>query len=374
MARVESSRRNTFGALRHRDYRRFALSLLWTAVGAQLVLTGSALQLGLTGLARALPHMVLSLVGGVIADRADRVRMIQAGQILNGLLILGLAVVTMTGHVEVWHLYLVTFLNSAFTAITQPARTAIIPMLIPTDQLVSGVALNATIMQTSQIAGPALYLVAMLSILGIRTRTTPTTSVEGPWRSFTVGLDFVRRKPVILSLLALDLGATVFGSYRALLPISAERLGTGVAGYGWLGAAPRVGSLVGAVCMMSLGNMRDKGRYTVAGVFGYCIALAILPLSPWYWLALVASVLLGAMNSVQMVPRNTTILAISPNALRGRVEAFRSMLAGGGPQIGFMLSGTLATAFGPVGGAAACAALVVYIGATRRDLHDPSWE
>ena len=166
MARIHAGLSEAIGALAYRDYRRFALSLLLTSVGAQLVqtaifwqiyeITGSALQLGLTGLARALPHMVLSLVGGVIADRANRVRLIQSGQVANGIVVLALAVLTMTGEVQVWHLYVVTFLNSAFTAVTQPAHTALIPMLIPREKLINGVALNATIGQASQIARPAL--------------------------------------------------------------------------------------------------------------------------------------------------------------------------------------------------------------------------
>lgn len=405
MAQGSTGLREAFGALGYPDYRRFAASLLLTSVGAQLVqtaifwqifqLTHSPLQLGLTGLARAVPHMLLSLVGGVIADRANRVRMIQAGQIGNGLLVLVLAGLTMTGGTEVWHLYLVTFLNSAFTALTGPARTALIPMLIPAEKLVNGVALNATIQQASQIAGPAIagmvigefdlgstyvvcaavYLVGVFVIVGIRTSVTPPATGEHPWRSFVEGLAFVQQKPVIVWLLALDLAQTILGSYRALLPIFAERLGVGAQGFGWLSAAPGVGSLIGAGLIMSLGNIRYKGLYTVFGVLGYCVALAILPLSPWYWLALVASALTGAANSIQMVPRNTAILTISPNALRGRVEAFRSMLAGGGPPVGFMLSGALAAAFGPVaavvGGAIACAVLVAAVGITRRELHDP---
>lgn len=406
MARGNAGLRDAFGALAYPDYRRFAASLLLTSVGAQLLqtaifwqiflLTGSPLQLGLTGLARAIPHMVLSLVGGVIADRANRARMIQAAQCGNALLVALLAALTISGGVQVWHLYVVTFLNSALTALMQPARSAMIPMLIPPEKLVNGIALNATIQQASQIIGPAvaglviakvslqatyganavIYVLAVLVILGLTTPMTPLRTREHPWTSFVEGLKFVRQKPVILSLLALDLGATVFGSYHALLPIFAERLGVGALGYGWLSAAPGIGSIIGAAFIMSLGNMRYKGLYTLFGVLGYCVALAILPLAPWYWLALTASALLGTMNAVQMVPRNTTILTVAPNSLRGRVEAFRSMLAGGGPSLGFMLSGAAAAAFGPViavlGGAVACAMLVGVIGLTRRELRDPA--
>jgi MFS family permease len=122
--------------------------------------------------------------------------------------------------------------------------------------------------------------------------------------------------------------------------------------------------------------MRYKGLYTVFGVLAYCGALALLAVSPWFWLALIAAALLGATNAVQMIPRNSVILTISPDAMRGRVEAFRSMLAGGGPPLGFMLSGALAAMLtAPAAlliGAVSCAALVGVVGFTRRDLRDPN--
>ena len=405
MARSKARASAPFGALAYPDYRRFAVSLFLTSIGAQMVqtaiawqiyeLTGSALQLGLTGVARAVPHIVLSLVGGVIADRANRLRMIQIGQVGNGLTVLALALLTLWGQVAVWHLYLVLSTNAALTAVTQPGRTALIPMLIPPEKLVNGIALNSMIQQSAQIVGPALagvmisavgigatyganaavYLLAVVVLFGIQASLMLPAVKERPWTSLVEGLAFVQRTPVILSLLALDLSAMVFGGYRVLLPIFAERLGVGAVGFGWLSAAPGVGSVIGAAMIMSLGNMRYKGLYTVFGILGYAVALAMVAVAPWFWLALVASVLLGALNSIQTVPRNTAILMASPPSLRGRVEAFRSMLAGGGPPVGFMLAGGLATVFGPVvavvSGAVACAAFVSAIGLARRELHDP---
>ena len=404
MSRSRTGIRQAFSAIAYGDYRRFAISLLFTSLGAQLLqtavlwqvyeLTGSALLLGLSGLARAAPHVVLSLAGGVIADRLNRVRLIQAGQVINATLILVLAVLTLTDTVAVWHLYAITFLNSAFTAVTQPARTALIPNLVQRRDIVNAVALNATIGQTSQIIGPALagvaiatvglgsayvlsgflHLAAVIAIVGVRTPIPRSEASKSPWRSFVDGLSFVRSKPVIISLLVLDLGATVLGSYRALLPIFAEALGAGASGYGLLSAAPGVGSLIGAGFILSLGDMKYKGLYTVFGVLAYSAALVLLALSPWFLLTLVAASLLGVTNSVQMIPRNSAILAISPDALRGRVEAFRSMLAGGGPPLGYMLSGGLAAALGApiavVTGAAACALLVAGVSITRRELRD----
>jgi MFS family permease len=287
-------------------------------------------------------------------------------------------------------------LNSGLTAVTQPARTALIPRLVPGANLVNAIALNATIQQTSQIVGPALggvaigwielgptyvlngaiYLVAMIAIVGIRVPTlVPVGGHEGPWQSFIEGMNFVRSKPAIISLLALDVGATLLGSYRALLPLFADALGVGPGGYGLLSAAPGVGSLLGAGAILSLGDMRYKGLYTVFGVLGYSAALALLAVSPSFWLAAVASGLLGATNSIQMIPRNSAILAISPDALRGRVEAFHSMLAGGAPPLGYTLSGVVAAAIGApmalLAGAGACAVFVVGVALTRRELRDP---
>jgi MFS family permease len=386
-------------------YRRFALSLLLTSLGVQLLqaailwqvylLTGSALALGLTGLARAGPHIALSLIGGVAADRVNRVRLIQTGQVANGILVVLLSVLTLTGQVALWHLYVVTFLNGSFTALTQPARSAIIPWLIPREKLVNAVALNSTITQTSQITGPAFaglaiglaglgpvyvcngafYLLAMVAIMAVKVPDMPRESVDSPWRSFREGLKFVRSKPVIISLLSLDVSQTVFGSYKALLPLIATSLGAGATGYGLLSAAPGVGSIVGSGFIMSLGDMRYKGMFTVFGVLGYCASLALLAGVPLFLLAFIPAGLLGACNSIQAIPRNSAIISIAPDELRGRVEAFRSMLAGGGPPLGDALSGTLASALGPamalVVGGMTCATVVSGIGFSRKELRDP---
>jgi len=392
-------------SLAYGDFRRFALSFLLTSLAAQLLqttilwqvyeMTNSAILLGLSGVARAIPHLVLSLVGGVVADRVNRVYLIQAGQIANAALLLGLVVLMLTGLVEVWHLYLITLLNSGFSAVTQPARTALVPSLVPAGNLVNAIALNATIGQTSQIIGPALagitiavvglelaylvsgllYMTAMVAIMGILTISSAPEVIESPWKSFREGMTFVRNRHVIISLLVLDFGATGLGSYRALLPIFAEILGVRAAGYGILSAAPGIGSLIGAGFILSLGDMRYKGLYTIFGVLGYCAALGVLAVSPWFLLTIIGAALLGATNSIQMIPRNSVILGISPDALRGRVEAFRSMIAGGGPPLGYALSGGLAAILGaPLAvavGSIACLVLVGIVGVLDPALRDP---
>jgi MFS family permease len=402
----QSGFRQAFGSLAHRDYRHFASAQLFNSLGTQLIqtvvfwqvfeLTGSALSLGLTGIARAVPHVILSAVGGVLADRLNRVQLIQAGQILNAIVLLVLAALTISGTAGLWQLYVITALNSAASAITQPSRTALIPSLVPRERLVNAVALNTTLAQTSQITGPALagigivtlgigtayvlnalfYIVAAISIIGIHTSKPISITKGNPWESFAEGLQFVRSKPVIISLLALDLAAVVLGSYRALLPILAEALGAGAAGYGWLSTAPGIGSLIGAGIILTLADMRYKGLYTVFGVLAYSATLALLGLSFSFYVAFLAAMLLGVTNSIQVIPRNSVILGIAPDALRGRVEAFRTMLSGGGPPLGYALSGGVAAIFGAqlalVIGAISCAVVVVGIGVSHRKLWDPN--
>ncbi|MCH8974749.1 MAG: MFS transporter, partial [Chloroflexi bacterium] len=150
-----SGLRQALSALAYAGYRRFAVSHLFTSLGTHLLqtaifwqvyeLTGSALLLGLTGLARAAPHIVLSLVGGVFADRLDRVKVIQAGQSMNAATLLVLTALTVSGTVEVWHLYVITLLSGGFSAVTQPARIALIANLVPRGSFVNAVALNATV-------------------------------------------------------------------------------------------------------------------------------------------------------------------------------------------------------------------------------------
>lgn len=396
---------DAFSALRYPDFQRFSLALLSfrlvthihqvTIAWQLLELTGSPLQVGLAGLARAIPHLALSLAGGVIADRADRVRLIGVTQAAIGLLTLLLAALTAAGQIAIWHLYAIPFAISAVQALGTPARTAVVPSLVPSERLVNAIALNATMTQSSQVLGPALggigiaafgltwtYLasglatvLSLVALVTIRVRATPPRLRASPWRSMVEGLAFVRRRSVIIAFMAMDTAETWLGSYRALLPFIAVVHGMGANGFGFLSAAPGVGSVVGAVAIMALGDMRYKGLFAVFGVLLYCVALIVLALAPSFLVAVAAAGLLGLFNVVQVVPRNAAILAISPDDLRGRVEAFRTMLAGGAPSLGQATSGAVATVIGApfalLFGAGACALTVVAIALRSKELRDP---
>ena len=239
-----------------------------------------------------------------------------------------------------------------------------------------GLAIGLVGLGAVYVVNGLFYLFAMLALIAVHVPAPvrPET-IETPWRSFLDGLIFVRRKRVIVWLMTLDIAATVLGNYRALLPIFATNLGVGAGGFGLLSAAPGIGALTGSALMLSLGDIRYRGLYAIAAVFSYCGALALLAVSPWFPMAMLAAAGLGLTDSIQMIARNSTIIGISPDELRSRVEAFRSMIAGGGTPLGYTLSGAFAASFGaPIAliiGAFACMALVTTIALTRKELRDP---
>jgi MFS family permease len=397
--------RQAVSALDNPDFRQFALALLvfnlvshlhQTATAWQIYdLTGSPLQVGLTGLARAIPHVALSLVGGVVADRVDRIRMMMVSQATIGLLIMILAGLTASGQLAVWHVYVLTFCMSAVQAVATPSRTAVIPRLVPRERLVNAIAVNAMISQSSQIIGPSIAGVGIAAVglswtygfagcitlfsLASLSRISPIPASprtqESPWQSLVDGLKFVRKRSVILAFMAMDVAETLFGSFRALLPFIAASLGTGPEGFGYLSAAPGAGSVIAATVVMSLGDMRYKGLFASFGILLYCVALVLLAVAPWFWLALLAAALLGFFNTIQVVPRNGAIMALSPDHLRGRVEAFRTMLSGGAPPLGLATSGAMAAAIGTplalIVGAGVCTVAVLGIVGWHRELRDP---
>jgi MFS family permease len=406
-------------ALQHRDYRLFYVALLAAAIGGQFQstasliqiydLTHSPLHLGLTGLARGLPTFVLSLVGGVFADRVDRRLLIFGSQAVNGLGAMALAALTFSGLIDVWHIYAIMLLNGSLAALSSPARSALIPNLVPRNHLLNAIALNSTVWQTANIVGPSLaglmiaafassagadasgsmtlglaaayatngavHLITLAALAAMRMGPVPARPREGALRSVVVSLSFItKERSIILALLATDSAAMLFGTYRALTPIFADALGVGPREIGLLFAAPGVGSLLGAVVIMSLGDFRWKGWVVIAGILAYCVGLAAFALSPWFPLTLIVSVALGVFDSVQATPRNGVIQLLTPDELRGRVSAFQYMLVNGMPSLGQTLSGSAAAVLGaPLAmtlGAAICAVIVIGIAAARPDLRD----
>lgn len=380
-----------FAALRYRDFRLFWIGLVVAGIGSQFTtvamawqiyeITGSPLQLGLIGLARALPTIALLLVGGLLADAVNRRQLMllaEVGQLIVAAALAGLSVL---GLVSPAVLYVVSAGLALFSALEGPARTAMIPNLVPREQLTGALAMNSSVRYLATVVGPSLagvviaaagpgacYLVeALARFVGAGTLAAmhPVEQVVGGRRAMTVaslreGIGFVWAHPVMLWLMALDLVQNLFGSARTLLPIYAKDiLFVGPEGLGLLYSATAIGALAMAFVVGGLGQLRRAGRWVLISVALYGLCTAGFALSGVFWLSWLMLAAAGAANTVSNVTRGTINQLITPDQLRGRVTGVNSMFTTTGPPLGQFSAGALAAAIGPQAGPLVGALVVV---------------
>ena len=335
------------------------------------LLTKSSLALGAVGLVRVVPIILCSLVGGVVADVFDRKRLIIVTQLVMlssaGLL----SAVTAYGLRSVWPIYLLTALSSAATAFENPARQALLPMLVPAEDFTSAVSLGLISFNFATVVGPALaglvlsvfgpapvyaanavsFVAVIVAMLSIRASGRVVSAESGAARvSFAAlreGLGFVRRTPIIVQTMTLDFIATFFASATALLPIfAAEILHVGARGLGLLAAAPATGSVIAGFTMARLGTVRKQGFILLASIGVYGLATIAFGLSKVFWLSLIMLAMIGASDTVSTVLRQTIRQLSTPDYLRGRMTSINMIFFMGGPQLGEMEAGALASVLG----------------------------
>lgn len=366
--------------LRNRDFVLYwggvVLSQVGTrgAVAANLyqvyALSGSTLQVGLVGFAQAVALLVLSPLGGVYADRLDRRQLLQVTQGLSLLVAAALAAVTFAGIVTTWMVILSALLATAAATFDQPARQALIPAMVPRERLVDAFALLNPSRNVAFLTGPALagvliavggpglmyvfdavtygVLVLVLAFLRVP-RLIPDRPDASLWESLREGAAYVRHRPIILQLTALDLAMMVFGAYQALLPALATHvLGVGAAGYGLLSAAPAAGGLAGAALVFPLIRTVRSGHIVIAGTVAYGLAVLGLAQSSGFVLALVMALLIGAADAVATTVRHAAVQVETPDGLRGRVSSIYQMASRGGPAVGDTMMGAVSQVLGPV--------------------------
>jgi len=353
------------------------------------LLTKDPLALGLVGLFRGVPIIICSLAGGVVADAVDRKRAMIVTQTLMLLTAALLTAETLAGLKSVWPIYILSGIAAAAQAFDTPARQALMPTLVPDEDFPNAVSLGVIVFNVAIIVGPAIagFILAVtgpaiiyginalsfLAVIGalIAMRTSGKPDLQRGRRealSFAAlkeGLRFVWHTPIIVQTMTLDFAATFFGSATLLLPIFAqERLHVGARGYGFLAAAPAIGSVLTALTMARLGTLRRQGRLVVASVAVFGVATAVFGISTVYWLSLLMLATLGAADTVSTVLRQTIRQLVTPNQLRGRMTSINMMFFMGGPQLGELEAGALARVIGAplsvvVGGMGAliCAAL-----------------
>jgi len=367
--------------LKQREFGLFWASLLFSAVGSQIStvaiawqvyeITNSPFQLGLAGLFRALPIMLLSIPGGVLADRMDRRHLLIITQSLAALLALALALLSYFGNVQVWHIYLVTFLSGAVGIFDSPARTALIPTLVRPEQLATAYALNITWRQIATLAGPFIggiviatvgistsYFIDALSFFSViiclaLMRARPVVAArkkDSPLENVRAGFEFIRDNSVILGLMGMDTCVQFFGAYRSMMPVFArDILAVGPTGLGALLGVPAFGALAGSGIVLAAGNPRRKGRLIIGVTLIYTAGLVCFALSRSLILSLVIVFLLGLVDAIGETLRDTLVQLITPDHMRGRVKSFDQVFMSAGTYLGHAQIGTAATFLGVSG-------------------------
>jgi MFS family permease len=359
--------------LRHRDFRLFCGGALLSATGTQFTtvamawqiyqITNSPLQVGLLGLGRAVPQITIAIFGGLLADNVDRRRLMMAVQGVQFFISFALALMTIAGLISPAALFVAAVFFALGSALETPNRQAIVPNLVPSEELSEGVALNNTLRGVANIAGPSLagvtlaissptacYLIdavswfAMVAAMGLIRRPLQVSSARDvSLKALLAGVHFVLGQQVILSFMVLDFGATLFGSPVALFPVYArDLLHVGPVGLGFLYAGPSIGAVVAGLALSTALHIDRAGKWVVVGVAVYGACTIGFALSRTLWLSVLLLVATGAGNALSAVLRGTSNQLLTPDALRGRVAAVNSAFVTGGPQLGQFESGTIA--------------------------------
>jgi MFS family permease len=367
--------------LRNRDFNLYWSGVVLSQIGTRgavaanfyqvYELTGSILQTGLVGAGQAVALLLLSPIGGAYADRLDRRKLLQWAQAVSLLVALALAVLTLSGQVEAWHVVLSALLTTAAATFDQPARQAIIPAMVPKSQLAQAIALLNPSREVAVLVGPALagllialggpglmyavdvvtyaVLIGVLAVLRVPplVQSGPPRSVFG---SIADGARYVVHRPLITRLMALDLSATVLSAYRVLLPaLALDVLDVGPTGYGLLSSAPSAGALLATYTVFRVVSRSGRlGRIVLVSTVLYGGAAMLLAQARWFALALVAALLLGALDAMATTIRHAAVQVDTPDEIRGRVTAFYQMSSRGGPAVGDVAMGAFAAVVGPV--------------------------
>jgi MFS family permease len=352
-------------------------------------LSHSAFRLGLVGIVQFVPALGLVLVGGVLADTYDRRRIMMVAQSgwLAAATVLGLAV--HTGHASLALLYAVVFFVAVCSAFDSPARASLLPTLVPRERLPRAVTIATTNQALAFASGPAVagiligefgigavYVAYAALVVGSivamtfvrRTRQEASGRVPS-LAAVREGLAFVRRQPVVLGCMTLDMFAVIFGGAAALLPVYAnDILHVGPRGYGLLSSSSEIGALATSLVLSFAPPVRRAGRTLLATVVVFGFATIVFGLSRWFPLSIAAYVLVGVADQVSVVMRGTAIQLSTPDELRGRVSAVNLLFIGASNQLGAAESGFLAAATSPtfsvVSGGAATLLVVVVVAVT----------
>ncbi|MEY8878272.1 MAG: MFS transporter [Leptothrix sp. (in: b-proteobacteria)] len=376
-----------------KPYRAFWLTRLITQLANQMMmvalgwqmydLTGRAWDLGLVGLAQFLPALLLTLPAGQLADRVRRSRIVLATTAVQASVAAVLVAGSIGGGMDGsagaggWihrdAILLLSVLLGSAKSFQMPASQALPALLVPGTLLARAVAASSSGMQLAIIAGPALggalyaagaavvyglcgllFAVGTLLATGIR-HAAPVLrpdqrGLAGALDGLFGGIGFLRRQPVVLGAISLDLFAVLLGGATALLPMFAKDiLHTGPVGLGLLRAAPAAGALLLSVWLARRPALQRAGQQLIGAVALFGVCMVVFALSTSLWLSMLALALSGAADMVSVVIRQTLVQLETPDAMRGRVSAVNSVFIGASNQLGEFESGATAALLGPIG-------------------------
>ncbi len=366
-------------ALRNRRFFALWLGLLISIAGSQMqisalfwhirILTGAPqpLALGGIGLARILPVIVFSFLGGPVADTLNRRRILFATQSAMALVALVLALLTFTGHITIWYIYLLTAIQATAVAFDSPARQAMIPNIVPVEDLPSAFSMSSIAVNAGSIIGPALsgivivalgqgytYFFNAISFLAVILALVLIGPVVQDAKKSGIhlsaaldGIRFIFSRPIILSTMLLDFVATFFASANTMMPIVAKDiLKVGEIGYGWLSSAQAIGSVAAGVVISQVQELRKQGPIFLIAVVIFGSATVLFGATSAFAIAMSALILMGAADAVSTIIRNTVRQLNTPDHIRGRMTAINQIFFQGGPQLGEVEAGIVASLFG----------------------------
>ena len=367
--------RNTFAALKHRNYRLWfygqmvSLFGTWMQTTAQgfLVyqLTHSSAYLGYVGFAYGVPSWIFMMYGGVVADRVSRRNLLVITQSVMMILAFILATLVFTGTVQAWHILVLAFGLGSANAFDAPARQAFVSEMVDREDLTNAVALNATMFNTALIVGPAIagviyaafgpgwcFAINGISFIAVifalasmhflpRTETLQRSSTLSALKE---GINYVRHQPIIRTLIGMVATTSLFGmSLGTLLPAwSVKILHGNAATNGLLFSARGVGSLFGALTIATFGKSHVRGKFITAGSISFPIFITLFAITYWLPLSLLFMIFVGTAMIFVVNFSNATIQSIVPDSLRGRVMGVYTTIFMGSMPLGALLLGTIA--------------------------------
>jgi MFS family permease len=363
--------------LRHRAVRQYLVSTALAAVGTNVFVTvlfkqvfdatGDELSIGLIGLAQFLPAAALVLVSGWVADRFDRRRVSAVFLLGRAAGCVALIAVSATSPTSVWPFFFIALLYGAADGMLVPARRAIAPFTVSAEEFPATVALWTATFTSASIVGPViggflyvagptaaystaavLQVASIVPLLRLRYAREPERTRDRPTVSSALeGLKFIRRTPVVLAAISLDLFAVLFGGAIALIPVVAEeRLGVGDVAYGFLRAAPGIGAASMAIWLSTRPVQRRVGPTLlwVVAVFG--AGTVVFGFTRSYAVAFIALVVVAGADMVSMYIRGTLLPLATPDDQLGRVTAVESVFIGASNELGAFESGVAARVVG----------------------------